>query len=270
MRKSWGLPPEAFGKQGRRRGIWSSTVRRDWSIMSMTARSAPSPACTEKLLPVGGRVLDLMSSWVSHLPPGRSLEEVVGHGMNRGELESNPDLDRFFVQDLNRSASLPERDGWFDAVLVCVGVQYLQRPLAVFREVRRVLRSDGGRGGQLLEPLLPDEGRRGLARAGLGEPGAACVALSAEVWFQLHRCSGASRRRRRRSAGRGDREVRRRLTPWSAWTVMEMGSPTTPADRAYPNRLKAQQRPLEHSGSNRDGSPNIYARAVASQGTSPS
>ena len=91
------------------------------------------------LLPAGGRVLDLMSSWVSHLPEDRAYAEVVGHGMNAMELAANPRLTRFFVQDFNRQPVLPLGDAGFDAALCCVGVQYLQRPVTVFRDVRRVL-----------------------------------------------------------------------------------------------------------------------------------
>ena len=94
------------------------------------------------LLPSGERILDLMSSWVSHLPADRNYAEVVGHGMNARELAANPQLDRWFVQDLNRDPALPLGDGAFDAALCCVGVQYLQRPVEVFADVRRVLRPD--------------------------------------------------------------------------------------------------------------------------------
>jgi hypothetical protein len=90
-------------------------------------------------LPQGGRLLDLMSSWVSHLPPDRSYAEVVGHGMNAEELAANPRLSRWFVQDLNRTPALPLEDASFDGALCCVGAQYLQRPVTVFRQVRRVL-----------------------------------------------------------------------------------------------------------------------------------
>ncbi|KAB0679611.1 class I SAM-dependent methyltransferase [Aureimonas leprariae] len=92
------------------------------------------------LLPPHAAVLDLMSSWVSHLPEDIMLGEVVGHGMNRAELDANPRLSHRFVQDLNRDPTLPLPDAAFDAALCCVGVQYLQRPVAVFTEVRRVLR----------------------------------------------------------------------------------------------------------------------------------
>lgn len=90
-------------------------------------------------LPADGRVLDLMSSWISHLPSDRQYSMVVGHGMNAAELAANPRLDCRFVQDLNRDPILPLEDQSFDAALCCVGVQYLQRPLAVFGEIRRVL-----------------------------------------------------------------------------------------------------------------------------------
>ncbi len=94
-------------------------------------------------IPAGGRVLDLMSSWVSHLPDDVAYAEVVGHGMNAEELAANPRLDRWFVQNLNDVPDLSEEDARYDAVLICVGVQYLQHPLAVLREVRRVLKPGG-------------------------------------------------------------------------------------------------------------------------------
>lgn len=89
------------------------------------------------------RVLDLMSSWVSHLPPELSFKEVVGHGMNAAELARNPRLDRYFVQDLNKELALPLEDASFDAVLIAVSVQYLQYPEAIFTEIARILQPQG-------------------------------------------------------------------------------------------------------------------------------
>jgi ubiquinone/menaquinone biosynthesis C-methylase UbiE len=63
--------------------------------------------------------------------------------MNAEELAANPRLDRWFVQDLNDVPDLSEEDTRYDAVLICVGVQFLQQPLAVLREVRRVLKPGG-------------------------------------------------------------------------------------------------------------------------------
>lgn len=88
-------------------------------------------------------VVDLMSSWVSHLPPDVAFAEVIGHGMNARELSANPRLTRWFVQDLNRQPALPLADGSCDAVLCCASVQYLQKPFEVFADVRRVLRPGG-------------------------------------------------------------------------------------------------------------------------------
>ena len=87
------------------------------------------------------RVLDLMSSRHSHLPD--LALEVRGHGMNAAELDANPALARRFVQDLNVDPVLPLYDDAFDAVLCCVSVQYLRRPVATFREVARVLKPGG-------------------------------------------------------------------------------------------------------------------------------
>jgi len=91
-------------------------------------------------LPAGGVLLDLMSSWVSHLPPEVVFAEVIGQGMNAEELRTNPRLSRSFVQDLNRTPILPLEADSCDAALCCVGVQYLQRPSEVFAEILRVLR----------------------------------------------------------------------------------------------------------------------------------
>ncbi len=85
-------------------------------------------------------ILDLMSSWVSHLPAELEWSEVIGHGMNKHELAANPQLTRWFVQDLNRDTALPLETDSIDAALCCVSVQYLQKPIEVFEQVRRVLK----------------------------------------------------------------------------------------------------------------------------------
>lgn len=95
------------------------------------------------VLPNDAVLLDLMSSWVSHLPPETRYAAVIGHGMNPAELAANPRLDRWFVQNLNRDASLPFADASIDAAMICVSVQYLQQPVAVLREVARLLRPGG-------------------------------------------------------------------------------------------------------------------------------
>jgi hypothetical protein len=119
--------------------ISPSTPRPVWSRIIYDNAAAALESLYRKLLPAGGRLLDLMSSWVSHLPDDRDYAEVVGHGMNAVELEANPRLSRWFVQNLNQEPELPLGDQAFDAAMACVGVQYLQQPLTVFAEVRRVL-----------------------------------------------------------------------------------------------------------------------------------
>lgn len=91
-------------------------------------------------LPPGGAYLDLMSSWRSHLPDTLKPERVTGLGMNAEEMADNPQLDDYAVQNLNRNPVLPYADDEFDAAMCAVSVQYLTQPVAVFREVRRVLK----------------------------------------------------------------------------------------------------------------------------------
>lgn len=91
-------------------------------------------------LPPGGRILDLMSSWVSHLPSEVVYGDVVGLGMNRAELAANPRLAAFVVQNLNADPRLPFADGEFDGAALCVSIDYLADPVAVLRETARVLR----------------------------------------------------------------------------------------------------------------------------------
>src|SRR5690348_14061945 len=95
------------------------------------------------VFPAGGTVLDLMGSWVAHLPPEIEYAAVIGHGMNEEELKANPRYTRWFLQDLNTEPVLPLADASIDAAAICVSVQYLQRPLMVFREVKRVLKPGG-------------------------------------------------------------------------------------------------------------------------------
>jgi hypothetical protein len=93
-----------------------------------------------RLFPPGGVILDLMSSWVSHLPPDVAYTQVIGHGMNEQELAANGRLTRYFVQDLNADPRLPLDGATIDGAAICVSIQYLQTPVAVLRELARVLK----------------------------------------------------------------------------------------------------------------------------------
>tara|TARA_B100000214_G_C23935194_1_gene612800 strand:+ start:863 stop:1513 length:651 start_codon:yes stop_codon:yes gene_type:complete len=87
-------------------------------------------------------ILDLMSSWVSHLPNNIKYKRVIGHGMNESELGANNRLDSFWVQNLNRSQSIPLEDSSLDACLIVAGWQYLQHPEKVSLELSRIIKSD--------------------------------------------------------------------------------------------------------------------------------
>jgi SAM-dependent methyltransferase len=92
------------------------------------------------LFPPGGEILDLMSSWISHLPPEIKYRRVVGLGMNEVELRRNERLDSYVVQNLNTNPQLPLGDAEFDGAGICVSIDYLTRPVEVLREVGRVLK----------------------------------------------------------------------------------------------------------------------------------
>jgi SAM-dependent methyltransferase len=89
------------------------------------------------------RILDMMSSWVSHLPEEMQFAHIEGHGLNAEELARNPRFNHYFVQNLNDNPQLPLPDQDFDAVLICVSVQYLQYPEAIFSEIHRILKPGG-------------------------------------------------------------------------------------------------------------------------------
>lgn len=93
-----------------------------------------------EFFPSGGEILDLMSSWVSHLPPEIEYRRVIGLGMNEVELRRNERLDSYVVQNLNTNPHLPFGDAEFNGVGICVSIDYLTQPVEVVREVGRVLK----------------------------------------------------------------------------------------------------------------------------------
>ena len=97
-------------------------------------------ALYREILPEDGAILDMMSSWISHLPPAMNFGRVAATGMNRKELEANSRLTDFRVHDLNANPKLPFEDASFDAAVCCVSVQYLTHPVEVFADVARVCR----------------------------------------------------------------------------------------------------------------------------------
>jgi len=93
-----------------------------------------------RALPAGGDILDLMSSYASHLPAAPAFGRVVGLGMNLTELEENPQLSERLIHNLNANPVMPFPDRGFDACILAVSVQYLTRPVEVFADVARVLK----------------------------------------------------------------------------------------------------------------------------------
>ena len=87
-------------------------------------------------------ILDLMSSWVSHLPSNKKFKKVIGHGMNESELKSNNRLDSYWIQDLNKTQNMPIEDSTVDIGLIVAGWQYLQYPELVSSELSRIIKRD--------------------------------------------------------------------------------------------------------------------------------
>ena len=110
-------------------------------------------------LGIDGTVLDLMSSWVSHFhtPPAH----LTVLGMNGDELDANSAASERVVHDLNDEPTLPFGDDQFDAAVCCVSVDYLVRPIEVFREVCRVLRPGGPFVCTFSNRLFPTKAIRG-------------------------------------------------------------------------------------------------------------
>ena len=134
-----GLPPDAFDRVDNTPDSVFYESARLVTHIDDRAIAAVTQLYRE-LFPPGTAIVDLMSSWVSHLPPEAAYRRVVGLGMNQAELAANPRLDERIVQDLNERPELPFGDGEFDGAAICVSVQYLRRPLAVLRDVARILR----------------------------------------------------------------------------------------------------------------------------------
>jgi SAM-dependent methyltransferase len=122
-------------------------------ITKYIANTALKPATSENNDNTGGfSVLDLCSSWTSHLPITQStdnggsdglLRRVAGLGMNPIELKANTALTEWIVQDLNSNPVLPYESNTFDVVLLQLSIDYLTKPLEVCQEIGRVLKPNG-------------------------------------------------------------------------------------------------------------------------------
>jgi SAM-dependent methyltransferase len=134
------LPPDAFRRYDEHPDAMFYIQPRFVTHIDDGAIAAVTQLYRE-LFPAEGCILDLMSSWVSHLPAEVHYRRVVGLGLNREELAANPRLDALVVHDLNAEPYLPFPSAEFDAAAICVSIQYLVNPVAVLRDLGRVLRS---------------------------------------------------------------------------------------------------------------------------------
>jgi SAM-dependent methyltransferase len=133
------LPPDAYEREDESPDAGFYLVPRRVVHIDDGAIAALGRLYAEAL-PAGGRLLDLMSSWRTHLPGAVRAREVVGLGLNAEEMADNPQLTTSIVHDLNREPRLPFDDAEFDGAMCAVSIQYVLHPLLVFREMRRVLR----------------------------------------------------------------------------------------------------------------------------------
>ena len=88
-------------------------------------------------------IMDLMAGWDSHIPQAIRVDRVVGLGLNENELKENPALTEYVIHDLNNEPRLPFVDNTFDVVINTVSVDYITKPIDVFRDVGRVLKPGG-------------------------------------------------------------------------------------------------------------------------------
>ena len=88
-------------------------------------------------------VLDLMSSWDSYLPLEIKYKKVIGHGLNKKELQRNRLLDSFWVQNFNLKQEIPIKNEEIDYCLMVAAWQYLQYPENLTKEISRILRNGG-------------------------------------------------------------------------------------------------------------------------------
>jgi SAM-dependent methyltransferase len=139
VRLKQSLPPSYFRRYDEGDDSAFYVYPRLTAHLDEPARAAVTQLFRE-FLPPGGRILDLMSSFVSHLPPEGAYSQVVGLGLNEQELANNPQLDERLIHDLNAEPHLPFADASFDGAVCTVSVQYLTRPIEVFAEVGRILR----------------------------------------------------------------------------------------------------------------------------------
>ena len=88
-------------------------------------------------------ILDLMSSWDSYLPTTKRYKKVLGHGLNKEELERNKYFDKYWIQNFNKDQKIPLETESIDFCLMVAAWQYLQYPENISMEISRILKNNG-------------------------------------------------------------------------------------------------------------------------------
>ena len=97
----------------------------------------------EKEIENNSSVLDLMSSWDSYLPKNIKYKKVIGHGLNKEELEKNKAFDDYWIQNFNINQKIPLKNETIDFCLMVAAWQYLQFPEKIAEEIARILNQNG-------------------------------------------------------------------------------------------------------------------------------
>ncbi|MEM7098640.1 MAG: methyltransferase domain-containing protein [Pseudomonadota bacterium] len=134
-------------------------------------------------IPAGAAVLDLMSSWISHLPDDLALDRVAGLGMNAEELAQNDRLSDWCVHNLNTEPALPYPDAAFDRIVLAVSVQYLIQPIAVMKSASQVLKPGGKICIAMSHRLFPTKAIAAFQRLGPEDRIRLVMAYLAEAGF---------------------------------------------------------------------------------------
>ncbi len=97
------------------------------------------------VLKEGEDVVDLCSSWTSHLPLKgeegyQEFKTLIGIGMNQSELDGNPLLTTRLVHDLNTQPSIPLPTASIDSLICSVSIDYLTSPIVLLTDIARVLK----------------------------------------------------------------------------------------------------------------------------------
>eukprot|EP01038_Epipyxis_sp_PR26KG_P006409 gene6409-8822_t len=88
-------------------------------------------------------IVDICSSWVSHISDKVKTNHFLGVGMNTLELDKNNRLNARIVQDLNKDYKLNIKDNSFDVALIQLSIDYLIHPIEVLKEISRILKPGG-------------------------------------------------------------------------------------------------------------------------------